>query len=60
MNTVILTNKVSVCLAKIYKNGFSVDKDKLQEVKQEFEKEKIEIEEQIERTSYTTNGRYTY
>ncbi len=47
MNTVILTNKVSVCLAKIYKNGFSVDKDKLQEVKQEFEKEKIETEDRL-------------
>ena len=44
MDSVILTNKVSVCLAKIYKNGFSVDKNKLTEVKQEFEQEKNQIE----------------
>ena len=44
MESVILTNKVSVCLAKIYKNGFSVDKNKLTEVKQEFEQEKNQIE----------------
>ena len=44
MDSVILTNKVSVCLAKIYKNGFSVDKNKLTQVKQEFEQEKNQIE----------------
>jgi DNA polymerase I-like protein with 3'-5' exonuclease and polymerase domains len=47
MDSVILTNKVSVCLAKIYKNGFSVDKNKLTEVKQEFEQEKIQIENRL-------------
>jgi len=47
MDSVILTNKVSVCLAKIYKNGFSVDKNKLTEVKQEFEQEKNQIEERL-------------
>ena len=44
MNTVILTNKVAVTLAKIYQNGFHVDKDKLDEVRSEFEKEKSDIE----------------
>ena len=33
MNSVILTNKVCVTLAKIYKNGFKVDKDALDKVR---------------------------
>ena len=45
MESVILTNKVAVTLAKIYRNGFKVDQDKLREVKEEFEQEKLEIEE---------------
>ena len=44
MNTVLLTNKVAVTLARIYQNGFHVDKDKLDEVRSEFEKEKSDIE----------------
>jgi DNA polymerase I-like protein with 3'-5' exonuclease and polymerase domains len=47
MESVILTNKVCVSLAKIYKNGFKVDQDKLLEVKQEFEQEKKDIEERL-------------
>ena len=47
MESVILTNKVAVTLAKIYRNGFKVDQDKLKEVKQEFEQEKLEIEERL-------------
>ena len=44
MNSVILTNKVCVTLAKIYKNGFKVDKDALDKVRAEFEQEKQDIE----------------
>ena len=40
MDTVSLTNMVAVCLCKIYKNGFNVNYVELEEVKQEFEKEK--------------------
>ena len=40
MDTVNLTNMVAVCLCKIYKNGFTVNYVELEEVKQEFEKEK--------------------
>tara|TARA_Y100000114_G_scaffold71152_1_gene65132 strand:- start:2929 stop:4722 length:1794 start_codon:yes stop_codon:yes gene_type:complete len=44
METVIFTNKVCVALAKIYRRGFKVDIDTLNSVKEEFEKEKQEIE----------------
>ena len=47
MESVILTNKVCVSLAKIYKNGFKVDQDKQLEVKLEFEQEKKDIEERL-------------
>ena len=42
MNTVVLTNRVSVTLARIYQNGFTVDVNKLNEVREEFEKEKAD------------------
>ena len=47
MDSVILTNKVAVTLARIYRNGFSVDRGKLQEVKKEFEQEKLQIEDRL-------------
>ena len=47
MESVRLTHKVCLSLAKIYKNGFKVDQTKLAEVKQEFEQEKKEIEERL-------------
>jgi DNA polymerase I-like protein with 3'-5' exonuclease and polymerase domains len=46
MNTVILTNRVAVTLARIYQNGFTVDMNKLNEVREEFEKEKVRYREQ--------------
>ncbi len=49
MSTVLLTNKVAVTLATIYQNGFHVDKDKLDEVRSEFEKEKSDIEIRLNR-----------
>ena len=47
MDTVILTNKVAVALAKIYKRGFKVDIDTLEKVREEFNKEKIDIEDRL-------------
>ncbi len=47
MNSVLLTNKVCVTLAKIYKNGFKVDKDALDKVRVEFEQEKQDIEKRL-------------
>ena len=44
-NTVNLTNRVALTLANIYRNGFRVDVAKLSNVKEEFTKEKKEIEE---------------
>ena len=43
MDTVTHTNMVAVCLCKIYQRGFSVDLKKLDEVRKEFEKEKVSI-----------------
>jgi len=47
MNTVSLTNRVSVTLAKIYQNGFTVNMSKLNEVRDEFEQEKSDIEKRL-------------
>tara|TARA_R100001369_G_scaffold60907_2_gene87702 strand:- start:1835 stop:3847 length:2013 start_codon:yes stop_codon:yes gene_type:complete len=47
MPTVILTNKVAVTLGRIYQRGFKVDKEKLEEVRVQFEKEKQGIEERL-------------
>ena len=47
MSTVDLTNQVAVSLARIYQRGFKVDLSKLDEVKDEFEKEKIELESKL-------------
>ena len=49
MATVDLTNQVAVCLARIYQRGFSVDKNKLEEVKHEFEQEKIELLDSLQK-----------
>jgi len=47
MPTVLLTNKVCISLARIYRNGFKVDLDKLEEVRKEFETEKLDIEKRL-------------
>jgi len=44
LGTVMLTNEVAVCLARIYQRGFTVDRSKLDEVRQEFEAEKQQLE----------------
>jgi len=45
--TVDLTNQFAVSLARIYQRGFTVDLSKLDEVRQEFEKEKSELHESL-------------
>ena len=47
-NTVVLTNEVCVCLARIYQRGFAVDVSKLDEVRQQFEHEKRELEQSLQ------------
>jgi DNA polymerase I-like protein with 3'-5' exonuclease and polymerase domains len=47
METVILTNRVALTLARIYQNGFAVNLDKLEEVREEFENEKIATEKRL-------------
>ena len=44
METVVLTNRVAVTLAHIYRTGFAVDLEMLDKVKTEFELEKSNIE----------------
>ena len=48
MGTVDLTNQVAVCLARIYQRGFSVDRSKLDEVRQEFETEKQQLQNDLQ------------
>jgi DNA polymerase I-like protein with 3'-5' exonuclease and polymerase domains len=48
MNTVVLTNQVCVSLARIYQRGFAVDLSKLDEVRQEFEQEKKQLETDLQ------------
>ena len=48
MNTVTLTNEMAVSLARIYQRGFKVDKDKLNEVRKEFEEERKELMDDLQ------------
>ena len=48
MECVVLTNRVCVTLAHIYNTGFAVDVAKLDEVKVQFETEKMEIEKRLQ------------
>ena len=43
LGTVDLTNQVCVTLARMYQRGFTVDSNKLEEVRKEFEEEKKEL-----------------
>ena len=43
MKTVDLTNKVACCLARIYRNGFTVDLQALDDVRDEFEAERVQL-----------------
>ena len=48
-DTVVLTNQVCVTLARIYQRGFKVDLDVLDEVRQEFEREKCQLVDDLQR-----------
>ena len=48
-DTVLLTNKVALTLANIYRRGFNVDMDSLQEVKQQFVQEKNDVSKKLSR-----------
>ena len=56
MPTVQLTNEVAVCLARIYQRGFAVDTNKLDEVRQEFEQEKRELVDSLQKHVHTLMG----
>ena len=56
MDTILLTNRVALTLARIYQTGFTVDKNKLDEVREEFEQEKVKIEERLNRQVYSLMG----
>ena len=49
-NTVDLTNEVAILLSRMYCNGFTVDREALQSVIEEFEKERAELIESISST----------
>ena len=49
MDTILLTNEVSMCLAKIYHRGFKVDSDELHKVKTDFEKEQKELQDSLQK-----------
>ena len=48
MECVVLTNRVCVTLAHIYQTGFAVDVAKLEEVRVQFETEKMDIEKRLQ------------
>ncbi len=54
--TVDLTNEVAVCLSRIYQRGFSVDIAKLDEVRQEFEQEKRQLIDSLQKHVRTLMG----
>jgi DNA polymerase I-like protein with 3'-5' exonuclease and polymerase domains len=56
MNTVMLTNEMAVCLSRIYQRGFTVDRDKLEEVRVEFETERKELEDELQSHVRTLMG----
>ena len=56
MDTILLTNRVALTLARIYQTGFTVDKNKLDEVREEFEQEKVKIEERLNRQVHSLMG----
>ncbi len=48
-DTVTLTNQVCVSLARIYQTGFTVDKDALDSVKQEYEEEREQLVKDLQK-----------
>jgi len=56
LSTVRLTNRLAKCLAKVYQTGFSVDMDKLEEVREEFEQEKQQLITDLQSHVHTVMG----
>ena len=56
MGTVDLSNQVAVCLARIYQRGFKVDLDVLDEVGQEFEQERTELQQSLQQQVHQLMG----
>ena len=56
MDTMLLTNRVALTLARIYQTGFNVDMDKLEEVREEFETEKSAIEKRLNKQVHSLMG----
>ena len=48
MGTVDLTNQVAVCLARIYQRGFCVDLQELDAVREQFEKERDDLQKDLQ------------
>ncbi len=48
LSTSRLTNRLAKCLTKVYQVGFSVDIEKLEEVRKEFEQEKLQLIEELQ------------
>ena len=44
-----LTNEVAYCLSRMYQNGFKIDRNKLKEVRKEFEDEKLQLETDLQK-----------
>ena len=44
----LLTNQLAVHLARIYQRGFAVDLDALEEVRKEFEQERVTLTRELE------------
>ena len=54
--TVLLTNRVAITLGKIYERGFKVDTKALDEVRYEFEQEKQNIEQRLNKQVHNLMG----
>ena len=55
-STVDLTNEMATCLARIYRRGFAVDLSKLDEVRQEFEAEKRQLTNSLQKHVHKLMG----
>mgnify|MGYP003120457681 FL=1 len=56
LKTVDLTNQVAVCLARIYQRGFKVDLSVLDNVREEFEQERKQLQEDLQKHVYNVMG----
>ena len=56
LKTIELTNEVALTLTNIYENGFCVDRNALEEVRKEFEAEKVELERTLNEYVRTLMG----